>query len=135
MSSLSGFCSYFSLYIYIFSLTFLFQSPMQVDNTNGLPASDTLSPIPPPTFSALAVETIPISYFLVSLFSRSSLLVLTLINFLSLLLYLRPLLVLMAVLLRKVYFSFFSLFFFLTCFLQLALFFTLLCCKQIFHER
>ena len=106
MSSLSGFCSYFSLYIYIFSLTFLFQSPMQVDNTNGLPASDTLSPIPPPTFSALAVETIPISYFLVSLFSRSSLLVLTLIYFLSLLLHLRPLLVLMVVLLRKVRFSF-----------------------------
>ena len=127
-------CIYLSLSIYL-SLTFLFQSPMQVDNTNGLPASDTLSPIPPPTFSALAVETIPISYFLVSLFSRSSLLVLTLINFLSLLLYLRPLLVLMAVLLRKVYFSFFSLFFFLTCFLQLALFFTLLFCKQIFHER
>ena len=106
MSSLSGFHLYLSLYMYIFSFTFPFQSLMQVDDTSGPPAPDTLPPMPPPTSSALAAGTIPISHFPVSLFSRSSLLVLTLIYFLSLLLHLRPLLVLMVVLLRKVRFSF-----------------------------
>jgi len=66
----------------------------------------------PLTSSALAVGAISIPHFLVSLFSRSSLLFLTLIYFLSLLLYLCPLLALMVVLLRKVHFFFFSLFFF-----------------------
>jgi len=115
MSSLSGSHLYLSLFIYISSLTFLFQSPMQVDNTGGPPAPDTLSPMPPLTSLALAVGAISILHFLVSLFSRLSLLVLTLIYFLSLLLHLHPLLVLTVVLLRKVFFSFFSLFFFLTC--------------------
>ena len=99
-------------FIYIFSLTFFFQSPMQVDNTGGPPAPDTLPPMPPPNSSAPAVGAIPIFHFLISLFSRSSLLFLTLIYFLSLLLHLCPLLALTVVLLRKIYFSFFSLFFF-----------------------
>jgi len=88
---------------------------MQVDDTSGSPAPDTSSLMPPPTSSAPPAGAIPISHFSVSLFPRSSLLFLTLIYFLSLLLHLRPLLALMVVLLRKVRFSFFSLFFFLTC--------------------
>jgi len=74
MSSLSGSCSYLSFFIYILSLIFLFQSPMQVDNTGGPPAPDTLLPIPPSTPSVPAAGTIPIPHFLVSLFFRSSLL-------------------------------------------------------------
>jgi len=79
---------------------------MQVDDSVGPPAPDTLPFMPPLTSSAPAAGVIPIPHFPVSLFSRSSLLVLTLIYFLSLLLHLRPLLVLMVVLLRKVRFSF-----------------------------
>jgi len=97
------------------SLTFLFQSPMQVDDTGSPPAPDTSSPMSPPTSSAPPAGAIPIPHFPVSLFSRSSLLFLTLIYFLSLLPYLCPLLALTAVLLRKVCFSCFSLFLFLTC--------------------
>ena len=69
MFSSLGSRSYLSLFIYILSLTFLFQSPMQVDDTSGPPAPDTLPPIPPPIPSAPAVGAIPISYFPVSLFS------------------------------------------------------------------
>ena len=106
MSSLLGSHSYFSFFINISSLTFLFQSPMQVNDTGGPPAPDTLPPMPPLTSLAPAAEAIPIPHFLVSLFSRSSLLFLTLIYFLSLLLHLYPLLALMVVLLRKVCFFF-----------------------------
>jgi len=96
---------------------------MQVDNTGGPP--DTSLPMSPLTSLALATETIPISHFLVSLFSKSFLLFLTLIYFLSLLLHFCPLLALMVVLLRKVCFSFFALFFFLTClFIAYAIFHT-----------
>ena len=118
MSSLLGSHSYFSFFINISSLTFLFQSPMQVNDTGGPPAPDTLPPMPPLTSLAPAAEAIPTPHFLVSLFSRLSLPFFffpTLIYFLSLLLHLYPLLALMVVLLRKVCFSFFSLFFFLTC--------------------
>jgi len=106
MSSLSGSYLYLSLFIYISSLTFLFQSPMQVDDTGGPLAPDTLLPMPSPTSSAPVTGAIPIPHFLVSLFSRSSLLFLTLIYFLSLLLHLCPLLALIVVLLRKVCFFF-----------------------------
>ena len=88
------------------SLTFLFQSPMQVDDTGSPPAPDTSSPMSPPTSSAPPAGAIPIPHFPVSLFSRSSLLFLTLIYFLSLLPYLCPLLALIVVLLRKVCFFF-----------------------------
>jgi len=115
MSFSSGSRSYLSLFIYISSLTFLFQSPMQVDDTGGPPTPNTSPPMLSPTSLAPAVRAIPISYFLVSLFSRSFLLFLTLIYFLSLLLHLCSLLALTVVLLRKICFSFFSLFFFLTC--------------------
>ena len=104
----------FLFFIYILSLTFLFQSPMQVDDTSGPPAPDTSPPMSPPTPSTPLAGAILIPHFLVSLFSKSFLLFLTLIYFLNLLLYLRLLLALTAVLLRKVHFSFFSLFFFLT---------------------
>jgi len=50
---------------------------MQVDNTSGPPAPDTLPPMPPLTSSALPAGTIPIPYFLVSLLSRSPFLSLT----------------------------------------------------------
>ena len=93
--------------IHMLSLTSLFQSPMQVDDTGGPPAPDTLLPMPPPVSSALLAEAIPIPYFLVGFFSRSSLFFLTLIYLLSLLLYLCLLLVLMVVLPRKVYFYFY----------------------------
>jgi len=106
MSSLSGSYLYLSLFIYISSLTFLFQSPMQVDDTGGPLAPDTLLPMPSPTSLAPVTGAIPIPHFLVSLFSRSSLLFLTLIYFLSLLLHLCPLLALIVVLLRKVCFFF-----------------------------
>ena len=92
-------CIYLSLSIYL-SLTFLFQSPIQVDDAGGPSAPDTLPPMPPLTSPALAVGVIPIPCFLVSLFSRSSLLILTLIYFLSLLLHLHPLLALTVVLLK-----------------------------------
>ena len=69
MFSSSGSYSYLSLFIYILSFTFLFQSPIQVDDTSGPPAPDTLPPIPSPIPLALAVGTIPISHFPVSLFS------------------------------------------------------------------
>jgi len=95
----------FSLYLYILS-HFSFSVSY---------APDILPPMPPLTSSAPAVGAIPIPHFPVSFFSKSSLLVLILIYFLSLLLHLHLLLALMAVLLRKVCFSFFSLFFFLTC--------------------
>ena len=116
MSFSSGSHLYLSLFIYISSLTFLFQSPMQVDDTGGPPAPNTSPPMLPPTSSAPAAGAISIPHFLVSLFSRSFLLFLTLIYFLSLLLHLCSLLALTVVLLRKICFSFFSLFFFLTCF-------------------
>ena len=92
----------FSLYLYILS-HFSFSVSY---------APDILPPMPPLTSSAPAVGAIPIPHFPVSFFSKSSLLVLILIYFLSLLLHLHLLLALMAVLLRKVCFSFFSLFFF-----------------------
>jgi len=46
---------------------------MQVDNTGGPPAPDTLPPMPPLIPSALVAGAIPITYFPVGLFSRSSL--------------------------------------------------------------
>ena len=73
MSSLLGSHSYFSFFINISSLTFLFQSPMQVNDTGGPPAPDTLPPMPPLTSLAPAAEAIPTPHFLVSLFSRLSL--------------------------------------------------------------
>ena len=83
---------------------------MQVDDTSGPSAPNTLLPIPPLVSLVLSVGAIPISHFLVSLLSRSSLLFLTLIYLLSLLLHLRPLLVLIVILPRKVYFPFFFVF-------------------------
>jgi len=96
-------CIFFFFFTHMLSFTSLFQSSMQVDDTGGSPVPNTLSPMPPPVSLALSARAIPISYFPVSLFSRSSLLFLTLIYFLSLLLHLCPLLVLTAVLPRKVY--------------------------------
>ena len=46
---------------------------MQVNDTGGPPAPDTLPPMPPLTSLAPAAEAIPIPHFLVSLFSRLSL--------------------------------------------------------------
>ena len=125
MSSLSGSYLYLSLFIYISSLTFLFQSPMQVDDTGGPLAPDTLLPMPSPTSLAPVTGAIPIPHFLVSLFSRSSLLFLTLIYFLSLLLHLCLSLVLMAVLPRKVYFPFSFVFLLSYLFIACAIFYTI----------
>jgi len=44
---------------------------MQVDDTGGPPAPAVSPPMPPPLSSALPVGAVPISHFLVSLFSRS----------------------------------------------------------------
>ena len=44
---------------------------MQVDDTGGPPAPAVSPPMPPPPSSAPPAEAVPISYFLVSLFSRS----------------------------------------------------------------
>jgi len=79
---------------------------MQVDDTSGPLAPVTSPPMPPSVFSAPLAGAIPIPHFLVGLFSRSSFLSLTFIYLFSLLLHLRPLLVLTAVLPRKVYFYF-----------------------------
>jgi len=46
---------------------------MQVNDTGGPPAPDTLPPMPSMTSPALAVGAIPIPHFLASFFSRSSL--------------------------------------------------------------
>jgi len=74
MSFSSGSCLYLSLFIYMLLLTFLSQSPMQVDDTSGPPAPVALPPMPPPVSLAPPAEAIPISHFLVGFFSRSSLL-------------------------------------------------------------
>ena len=79
---------------------------MQVDNTSSPPAPVALPSMPPPVSLALSVRAISISYFLVGLFSRSFLLSLMFIYLLSLFLHLCLLLVLTAVLPRKVYFLF-----------------------------
>ena len=73
MSSLLGSHSYLSLFIYISSLTFLFQSFMQVNDTGGPLALDTLPPMPSMTSPAPAVRAIPIPHFPASFFFRSSL--------------------------------------------------------------
>ena len=71
MSSLSGSCSFFLLSLSEWSLISLGQSPMQVDDTSGPPAPAVSPTMPPPSSSALPVGAVPISYFPVSLFSRS----------------------------------------------------------------
>jgi len=125
MFSLSSFCLYFFLFTHMLPFTSLFQSPIQVDNTGGPPISDTLPSMPSLVSSALFTRAIPISYFLVSLFSKLSLLFLTLIYFLSLLLHLCLSLVLMAVLPRKVYFPFSFVFLLSYLFIACAIFYTI----------
>ena len=71
MSSSSDFCPFFLLFLSGWSLISLWQSPMQVDDTGGPPAPAISPPMPPLPSSAPPARAVPISYFPVSLFSRS----------------------------------------------------------------
>ena len=71
MSSLSDFCSFFLLSLSGWSLISLWQSPIQVNDTGGPSAPAVSPPMPPLPSLALPAEAVSISYFLVSLFSRS----------------------------------------------------------------